>query len=173
MNGRAWLCGLAMVAVTALTGAAVAACGGHEAAFPNVKVGQMPADQTWPGVYYNPVYGYLHMLGQEGNIVGRWKRTDSSHWGELNGTIEGNILRFKWTEHTYGAVGPSADLHGTGVFAYKMGANDVPELDGQYALEDSDKTGDWHCIKQIGLKPDLSSINGDSPTGAPTQDQWK
>ena len=173
MNGRAWFLGLSMGLGGVLAIGTLPGCGAHEAAFPTVKVGEMPAGQTWPGVYYNPVYGYLHLVGQEGNLVGRWKRTDSSHWGELNGTVEGNVLRFKWNEHTYGAVGPAADIRGTGVFSYRMGENDIPELDGQYALEDSDNTADWHCVKQIGLKPDLSSITGDSPTGAPTQDQWK
>ena len=26
----------------------------------------MPSGETWPGVYYNPVYGYLHMIEQDG-----------------------------------------------------------------------------------------------------------
>ena len=81
----------------------------------------MPSGESWPGVYYNPVYGYLHMIEQDGNIVGRWKRTDGSHWGELSGTAEGNVLHFTWKEHKYGGVGPSADSKGSGVFVYKMG----------------------------------------------------
>ena len=63
----------------------------------------MPAGESWVGVYYNPVYGYLHMVEQDGNIVGRWKRTDSSHWGELSGTVEGNVMHFTWKEHNTAA----------------------------------------------------------------------
>src|SRR5580693_7667423 len=97
MNARflGWMGILAMALSLSLV-----ACGkGGDAKFGNIKAGEMPSGETWPGVYYNPVYGYLHMVEQEGNIVGRWKRTDGSHWGELSGTAEGNVLHFQWTEH--------------------------------------------------------------------------
>jgi hypothetical protein len=155
--------------------AASVACGGGGggAKFANVKAGELPAGETWPGVYFNPVYGYLQMTEQDGNIVARWKRTDGSHWGELSGTAHGNVVHFTWTEHKYGAVGPSADSKGSGVFVYKMGEK-FGELDGQYALADSDQVGEWHCIKQNGLKPDLDSINGKGVDNmGVTPDSWK
>jgi len=113
------------------------------------------------------------LIEQDGNIVGRWKRTDGSHWGELSGTAEGNVLHFTWNEHKYGGVGPSADSKGSGVFVYKMGEK-FGELDGQYALADSNDVGSWHCVKQVGLKPDLNSINGKGNDNmGVTPDQWK
>jgi len=160
----------------ALGTAGVAACGsGGGAKFANVKAGEMPSGESWVGVYYNPVYGYLHMIEQDGNIVGRWRRTDGGHWGELSGTVQGNVMHFTWTEHKVGGVGPSADSKGSGVFVYTMGQNDIPELGGQYALDDSDSPpGDWHCVKQKGMKPDLNSINGNAPDNmGVTPDQWK
>ncbi len=158
----------------ALATAAVGCSGSPQAKFANVKAGQMPEGQAWPGVYYNPVYGYLHIVEQDGAASGRWKRTDGSHWGELSGTAEGNVLHFTWKEHRYGAVGPSADSHGTGIFVYKPGENNIPELAGQYAIDDSDSVGDWHCVKQVGMKPDPTQITGDSPADAPaSQDKWK
>jgi hypothetical protein len=156
--------------------AAAVACGGPpEAKFVNVQPGPMPADQTWAGVYYNPVYGYLHIVEKDGNVAGRWKRTDGSHWGEMSGTTSGKVLNFTWKEHAYGGIGPSADSHGSGVFVYKAGEGNVPaELAGQYALAESDAIGDWHCVKQVGMKPDPNSINGDNPADAPAaQDKWK
>lgn len=161
-----------MVAALATT-AAVGCGGGGGAKFAQVKAGEMPSGEVWAGVYYNPVYGYLHMVEQEGNLVGRWKRTDGSHWGELSGTAEGNVMHFTWTEHKYGGVGPSADAKGNGVFVYKMGEK-FGELAGQYALEDSDNVGDWHCVKQTGMKPDLSSISGKgTDVMGVTPDNWK
>ncbi len=133
----------------------------------------MPAGQAWEGVYYNPVYGYLHLVGAEGNYTGRWKRTNQSAWGELSGTAQGNVLHFTWTEHKYGEIGPAADSRGSGVFVYKIGENDIGELDGEYAVKDSDSVGKWHCIKQLNVKPDIKSINGDNPVGAPTPEEWK
>jgi hypothetical protein len=158
----------------ALVPAAVG-CGGEPSAkFATFKAGDLPEGQDWPGVYYNPVYGYLHMVAQDGAVTGRWKRTDGSHWGELSGTAQGNVLHFTWKEHKLGVVGPASDSHGSGVFAFKMGEGNIPELAGQYALDDSDQVGDWHCVKQVGLKPDLNQITGDSPADNPaTQDKWK
>ncbi len=163
MKARAWLCGLGMALTVLWMGLALGACGASAAKFP-VTVSQMPSGQTWDGVYYNPVYGYLHMVEQGGNIVGRWKRTDSSHWGELSGTVEGNVLRFTWKEHGIGTIGPSGETHGSGVFAYRLPKDsDIAELDGQYAVDDSDSVGQWHCVKQNNVKADLNSINGDNP----------
>jgi len=182
MRARAWAC--VCVAALAFGTAGLAACGNTGGAKFSIgqKAGEMPSGESWAGVYYNPVYGYLHVIDQDGNIVGRWKRTDGSHWGELSGTADGNVMHFTWKEHQYGAIGPSAESHGSGVFVYTMGKNEggsspppPPELAGQYALDDSENIGDWHCVKQLNMKPDLSSINGDNPTtGSPPQtDQWK
>jgi hypothetical protein len=174
MKPRAWLCGVGMAVVVAGAGGAVAACGGQTAKFAAIKAGEMPENETWVGVYYNPVYGNLHMTVEGDNVVGRWKRTDSSHWGELSGTVEGNVVHFTWKEHAYGAIGPSSESHGSGVFVYKMGDNKIAELDGQYSLEDSSSVGQWHCVKQVGAKVDPNSINGDNPqdTAPAAGDKW-
>jgi hypothetical protein len=166
---------MCIVAAALATTVVVGCAGGGGAKFANIKAGEMPSGETWPGVYYNPVYGYLHMVEQEGNIVGRWKRTDGSHWGELSGTSEGNVMHFTWTEHKYGGVGPSADSKGSGVFVYKLGTDkQIPELGGQYALDDSNDVGDWHCVKQLNMKADLNSINGSgTDVMGVTPDKWK
>ncbi len=158
MRARAWA-SVCILGVAIAAGASVG-CGSSQPKFGAIKAGEMPAGESWPGVYYNPTYGYLHLIEQDGNLVGRWRRTDGSHWGELSGTAEGNVVHFTWKEHKYGGVGPSADSQGSGVFTYKMGANDIPELDGKYALDGSSDVGDWHNVKQKGMKPDISSING-------------
>lgn len=178
MKVRTWLYGLgAALGIVGILGGTLVACASSpEAKFATVKAGELPAGQAWPGVYYNPVYGYLHLVGQEGSLVGRWKRTDSSHWGEMSGTVEGNVMHFAWKEHRYGVVGPSGESHGSGVFVYKLPAVEqaIPELDGQYALDESSDVGQWHCVKQVGMKPDLNSITGESPVDAPAlHDKWQ
>ena len=177
MKARTWLCGVgAAVAIAGIVGGALVGCASPEAKFASVKAGELPAGQAWPGVYYNPVYGYLHLVGQEGSLVGRWKRTDSSHWGEMSGTVEGNVMHFTWREHRYGVVGPSGESHGSGVFVYKLPAVEqaIAELDGQYSLDESSDIGQWHCVKQVGMKPDLNSITGESPVDAPAvHDKWQ
>ena len=175
MRARAWATACVVGLAACVVGASQVACGGTTGAkFANVKQGEMPSGEAWDGVYFNAVYGYLHVTAQESNLVGRWKRKDGSKWGELSGTVEGNVAHFKFTEHTYGGVGPASDIHGTGVFAYGMSTDKIAKLTGQYALDDSDSIGQWDCLKQVGMKADLNSINGQSTDAAPTgQDNWQ
>jgi hypothetical protein len=176
------MCGLGMALAVAGVGGGLVACGGAGAAskFASVKAKEMPEGETWEGVYYNPVYGYLHLVPNGENLIGRWKRTDSSHWGELSGTVEGNTFRYTWTEHRYGAIGPSADVHGAGVFVYYVPPKKgdelkvPPELDGKFALDEASEIGDWHCVKQMNVKPDLPSINGENPVEPASKgDRWQ
>jgi hypothetical protein len=152
-----------MAPSTALLG-----CGGPSPTTANVKPGDMPEGETWTGVYFHPVYGYLHLVEQDTNVIGKWKRADQSSWGELSGTKVGNVLHFQWKEHKYGLVGAAAESHGKGVFVYKGGK--IPELDGQFGLNDDEVGSDWHNVKQQNMKPDLPSISGDlggtAPAGA-------
>ncbi len=148
--------------------------GGSTAA--NVQPGDMPEGETWSGVYFHPVYGYLHMVEQDTNVVGKWKRSDQSAWGEMSGTKTGNVLHFSWKEHKYGLVGPSAESHGKGVFVYKMNSEHQAELDGQFGFDDNETGGGtWHNVKQQRMQPDLNSITGDlggtAPPGAGKWDQ--
>jgi len=157
----------ALVAVAPLTG-----CGGPEGKTASVVAGDMPASETWAGVYFHPVYGRLHLVEQDNNIIGKWQRTDKSAWGQLSGTKVGNVMHFQWTEHKYGMVGPSANVKGKGYFVYKMGPDSIAQLHGEYGL-DSDEVGStWDCVKQMAGKvpeqPDLNSISGETPGGSAT-----
>ena len=159
------------------TGLALVACGGdsgmHAA---NIKPDNMPEGETWTGVYYHPVYGYLHMVENSDSVVGKWKRTDQSAWGELSGVKTGNVLHYEWKEHKIGLVGPAAESKGKGYFVYKKGTEEgIPELDGQFGIGDDEVGADWHCVKQVRMNPNLNSIGGDpSGTAAPaTKDKWQ
>jgi hypothetical protein len=161
----------------ASAGAVSVGCGGEGSVkSANIPPGDMPAGETWSGVYFHPVYGYLHLMEQDTNVVGKWKRADQSKWGELSGTKTGNVLHFQWKEHTYGRVDPGSVASGKGVFVYKMNKENLPELDGQYGFDDSEVGGgEWHNVKQQRMNPDLNSINGDlggtAPAGAGKWDE--
>ncbi len=174
MRACAWVVGVAMAAMVAAVGV-LPACGGAPAKFASVKGGPLPAGESWTGVYFNPVYGRLHLIEKGDGIVGRWKRTDSSRWGELSGNADGNVLHYKWKEHQVGAIGMNGVVEGEGVFVYKMGQDGkIAELKGEFALQDSDGTGEWDCVKQLNEKPDLNSVNGENPTEvAPSSGAWK
>ena len=166
---------LTAATATAATFALAGCGGGGGAKAANVQPGDMPSGESWTGVYYHPVFGYLHMQEQDTNVVGKWKRTDQSAWGELSGVKTGNVLHFSWKEHKYGLVGPAAEQAGKGYFVYKPGQEGIAELDGQFGTGNDETGGDWHNVKQKNIKPDLSSIHGDTGgTSLPaTKDKWQ
>jgi hypothetical protein len=150
------------------------ACGDGGMHTANIKPDDMPAGESWTGVYYHPVYGYLHLVANTNNIVGKWKRTDTSAWGELSGVATGNVLHFHWKEHKYGLVGPAAESSGKGYFVYKVGGEKIPELDGQFGVGSDEVGADWHNVKQVRMTPDLNSIKGDNAVAQPaSKDSWQ
>ncbi|WP_394845243.1 hypothetical protein LZC95_50475 [Pendulispora brunnea] len=157
----------AISGLAALGAGTLTACeGGSGPNSAKVTPGEMPAGESWTGVYYHPVYGYLHLVETDSSVVGRWKRTDQSKWGELSGTKSGNVLHFTWKEHTYGMVGPSAQAKGRGVFVYKMNSDNTAILQGQYGNDDNETGSQWDNVKQARMQPDLKSIGGTAPEEA-------
>jgi hypothetical protein len=145
------------------------ACGGSGGKTASVQAGNMPEGQTWAGVYFHPVFGNLHLVEQDTNVIGKWQRTDKSAWGQLSGTKMGNVMHFEWTEHKYGLVGPAASVKGRGYFVYKVGHDNIGELHGEYGLGEDETGSTWDCVKQMQGKlpqpPDLDSITGETPGG--------
>lgn len=140
----------------------VGCSGGPDTKTAKVVSGPMPEGESWTGVYFHPVYGYLHLVEEGSNIVGKWKRSDQSHWGRMSGTVQGNLFRYTWEEHKVGMIGAASKTKGKGYFVYKLDGEGRPILDGQFGLN-SDETGsDWHSTKQARMAPDLKSIGGDS-----------
>jgi hypothetical protein len=156
-----------VLALAAFTGAALAGCGEPPPKTAQITSGAMPEGENWTGVYYHPVFGHLHMMEEGSNIVAKWKRTDQSHWGELSGTVTGNVLRFQWKEHKVGMVGASMTTTGKGYFVYKMNAENIGELHGQFGMGQDETGSDWKCVKQQRMQPDLKSISGDTGGIAP------
>lgn len=155
----------------------IAAChsgGAAESKVAAVKPGEMPVGGKWAGVYYNQIYGYLHITETGSGMVGRWKTSDGTRWGEMSGTAEGNLIRFEWTEHKMGMVGPTSITKGKGYFVYKRpdGDNVDDELHGEWGLEDSEVGNTWDCTKQRNMKPDLKSVHADEESVGPSKD-WK
>ncbi len=154
-------------------GGSLVGCSGDPAPkVATVRASDMPEGESWRGVYFHPVFGYLHLEENGTTIVGKWQRADKSRWGEMNGTKAGNVFHYTWKEHTYGLVGPAAEIHGKGVFVYRVeeaAGHKTPKLDGQFGLEQDEVGSTWNCVKQDRMEPKLESITGDqSATGAPS-----
>ena len=157
------------------SGAVLSACGGkEEPKMASVKPSAMPEGASWDGVYFNPQFGNLHLLETGGSIAGKWKRTDGSAWGELNGPVQANVFHYEWTEHKVGLIGPSSTTKGKGYFVYQRpsGENVDDNIVGEWGLNDRETGNPWDGIKQRHVKPDLKSIGGEQESGGPSKD-WK
>lgn len=128
----------------------------------SVEAGSMPDGGEWDGVYYDMLFGNLHLVA-EGNVVkGKWQRPRKGQWGQLTGNIDGNLMRFDWTEFVDGLVGPNSKKRGKGYFVYKRpeGENVDDFIEGEIGKGDDEVGTDWRAIKQRRVKPDLDSIGG-------------
>ncbi|MFO0591666.1 MAG: hypothetical protein U0441_29235 [Polyangiaceae bacterium] len=143
---------------------AVSGCGPStpDAKTANVTAGDMPSGGEWSGVYFSELYGYLHLV-QDGNAIsGKWMRTHKDRWGEVHGTVTGDLMKFEWKEYTVGLITPNSTHSGRGYFKYKRpeGDNVDDQLVGEIG-RGQDEVGDpWEAIKQRNVKPDLESIGG-------------
>jgi hypothetical protein len=175
MRKSTWKLAVLAIPFAVGTGMFVTACGEKkEPKVANVAPGEMPEKASWNGVYFNPQFGNLHLVEASGSIQGRWKKTDESAWGELNGPVSGNLLKFEWTEHKAGMVGPTSETKGKGYFVYKRPEGDDVDdtLEGEWGLGDKEVGNKWDCIKQRRVTPDLKSIGGNVDSTGPSKD-WK
>lgn len=125
----------------------------------SIEAGSMPEGGDWAGVYYSQTFGFLHITTSGSSVQGAWKNNAGDKWGELYGEIEGDVLRFSWTEYTIGVVGPNAKSEGHGFFRYTIPTPGEPhELDGEWGLGENALGHSWDCVKQTNMEPDLDEV---------------
>jgi hypothetical protein len=153
----------------------VAACGGGqgEVKTADVKAGKMPDGGDWKGVYYSPLYGYLHIETEGDAVTGAWRTAAGDAFGELNGKTDGNLLRYEWKERRIGAVGADAVKEGKGYFVYTIPkADEAHQIHGEWGLGKSDAGNTWEAIKQKNMPPDLKSVQPDEYEGRVSGGGW-
>jgi len=157
---------LGLVGVLALsTGFLGCGGGGQKASSAAIKPGNMPEGGEWTGVYFSQLYGYLHVVQEGTTLSGKWIRKAKNKWGEIHGSVKGNVVRFEWSEYTVGSIGPNSSKSGRGYFKYTRpeGDNVDDVLVGEIGFGEDEVGNPWDAIKQRNVTPDLGSIGG---TGA-------
>jgi len=152
----------------------VTACGnGSDVKHATVKAGEMPAGGEWQGVYYSPVYGYLHILADGKTVQGAWRTGGGDAYGELQGETDGNLLRYTWTQHKIGMVGAEASSHGKGYFVYSIPKEgESHHIAGEWGLGESDAGNTWEAVKQTNMQPNLQSVKPDEIEGKVNAGGW-
>lgn len=162
---------------TTLLGGALAlpvACKPPPPTTANVKAGDLPEGGDWSGVFYSPLYGYLHLVKEADIVSGKWRTTNGDKWGELSGTVTGDLLKYKWVEHRIGMIGPGSTTEGHGYFKYLVppGENENHEIKGEWGLEKSEIGNRWEAVRQRNMLPDPNSVSPDETERVNMPDEW-
>ena len=133
--------------------AVVAACGGEK--LPPIQVKPMPEGGSFSGVWFSPQYGEMHVLQTGSSAVGRY--TKDERQGRLQGSIEGDVMRFEWTEQRELIVGRPVQTKGHGYFRIvKDEAEDAWKLVGEWGNDAAERGGGpWTAVKSKTRKPEI------------------
>lgn len=155
---------LTLVGVPAMTG-----CGGAQTH--SITVGALPAGATFTGVWFSPEYGEMHIEQSGATAIGRYSKDERS--GRMQGTIEGDVMRFEWTESRELIVGRPTETKGHGYFKiFKNDAEDTWNLKGEWGTDASESGGGpWNAVKSKTRRPDVAGTgNPGSSSGSENSD---
>ena len=89
MAVRRGVCNWVLIAGLAGAALSVGCSSKPEVVKANVRPGAMPSDGDWRGVYYDTVYGYLHLTTTGDTAMGKWRTAAGDKWGEMSGKVDG------------------------------------------------------------------------------------
>jgi hypothetical protein len=138
------------VAATGVFVAAVGAFGCAPAGNlpPGVSPEPMPQGADWQGVYQGPYHIYLRITRAGDHAQGTW-RAMGGRQGELWGDLDGNVMKYTFTEHDLQNNGA---WFGRGYFIYSVKEpGDVPEIRGEWGLGMSETNRQWYAVKKTDV----------------------
>lgn len=110
---------------------------------PGVSPEPMPQGAEWQGVYQGPYHIYLRITRAGSQAQGTW-RSMGGRSGALWGDLEGNVLKFIWSEHD---LQNNGSWSGRGYFVYRI-KDDQTEIRGEWGLGMRDSDGLWFAVKR-------------------------
>ena len=133
-----------------------------------IQVGPMPDGGSFTGVWFSPQYGEMHIEQNGSSAIGRYTKDERS--GRIQGTVEGDVLRFEWTESRELIVGRPTETKGHGYFKLvKHDEDDTWNLDGRWGNDASEHDGGpWTGVKSKTRKPDVQGEGGAAPAATPS-----
>jgi len=139
-------------------GALLVACGGSQGVAANVDEGPMPSGGSFTGVWFSPQYGRMDMVQNGSSVIGRYVKDERK--GDIQGTVEGNVLRFEWRERRELVSGRPTITRGRGYFRYAIDANGEHKIVGEWGHDDDEVGGGpWNAVKSRRLQPNLSNTS--------------
>jgi hypothetical protein len=145
-------------------------CGGPSRA--NVSQGPMPEGGSFSGVWHSPQYGEMQMSTTGNQIVGCYVQNERA--GRIQGTVQGNLMRFEWSERREMVVGRPTLTRGRGYFLYSVGGDGDHYIQGEWGADDHETGGGpWNAVRdrRRTRQPDTTCGQGGSGGSSPTGDR--
>jgi hypothetical protein len=142
--------------------ALVLACGGGSS---NIRAGNMPEGGTYHGVWQSPQYGNMHLCQSGSQVVGDYEK-DERH-GRIQGTLQGDLLRFQWEERREMVVGRPTVTRGRGYFRIAKGDDNDWYFQGQWGHDDAEEGGGpWNGVRmRRGTPTRCAATDGSQTSG--------
>ena len=132
----------------------LAGCGGTSGRA-NVSPAPMPDGGSFTGVWFSPQYGEMHMVQSGASVVAEYTKDERS--GRIQGTVNGNLLRFEWVEERELVSGVPQVLRGRGYFQYRVGEDRRHNLLGRWGIDDAEVGGgEWNAYRLRNRQPEMS-----------------
>jgi hypothetical protein len=150
------------VLATASLGTVSCGSGSGSAKLANVKVGEMPSGAEWSAEYFSEDIGTIELVAKGDEAHGKWQRPHKDKWAEFKGTVDGNVLKFDYTEYNLACVGPNCQVTGKGVMVYTRPAGEnVDDVLNCSIGRKQDEVGyDFTAKKQRNVAVDIDKIGG-------------
>ncbi len=150
--------GLSFLLILAVSGA----CGGGGGA--NITIGTMPEGGTFQGVWQSPQYGNMHLCQTGTSVNGDYEK-DERH-GTIQGTVQGDVLRFQWEERRELVAGRPTVTRGRGYWKLEIGGDGDTYIKGEWGVDDSEVGGgEWNGVKMRRGNPERCLRGGSGSTG--------
>jgi hypothetical protein len=137
----------------------------------NLSPGPMPSGETFSGFYRSQLMGDINMQQTGDAVVADYEydRAQCHVLGHLEGTVQGNLLRFAWREDKR-QCGFQTPVTGRGYMLYDVsqeGEVRRGHLYGHIGLNDADRgDGELAAVKVPGRDPVLRSQQSSGGEGS-------
>lgn len=162
-----------VVSLFAVVLAALTACGGAGGGRANVTPGTMPAGQTFTGVWHSPQWGDLQLVQTGSQVVGEYIKDERR--GRIQGTAQGDILRFEWSEARELVVGRPNITRGRGYWRFTPDPNGVDfYIMGEWGhAENETGGGEWNAARDRRARPRISGDGSAATTSGSSDDDFQ
>lgn len=171
MNRQSLVPKVSIVFVAASLAALAAGCGGGGRA--NVTAESMPAGGSFTGVWHSQQYGEMQMVQTGTQVVGCYVQNERR--GRIQGSTQGNLMRFEWSERREMVVGRPSTTRGHGYFQYT--ADDVDRhIVGQWGHDDNETGGGpWSAVRdrRSSRRPNPECTEGTADEAEPQGDSFE